>query len=211
MTNKQTLCLDVKWAYIAVRESCDTNRILGTIEKKHQGGGYPGTLNFKEALLKLTHTPTTAPLTQANPPGRMRRGSGTGFNGWIDYVTIRKAIAFLKAHVNLVLCPIAGVVVCTNGKLIPIPLPDNNRQNEWSALKDAIERAIRKGLAPKEIVFRRGNNPIPEDIRRWCAEQGIKIVILDDATFDRQHPLPDLSGDFNDLPPWIDTEGNPFF
>lgn len=210
MTNpKQTWCLVVRWPFIAVRESCDSSKNIGALEKKHRGGGYPGTLNFTENLLGLTRTPLPA-LTPANPPSHQRRGGGTTYEGWIDYGTIRKAIKFLKSHANLVFCPIAGVVVCKDGRLIPIPLPYGNGRNEWSALRDAIERAIRKGLAPNKIVLSMGKNPIPEDFRRWCAERGIEIVILDDATFDRQHPLPDLSGDFDDLPPWMDEEGNPF-
>lgn len=209
MTNSnRTLCLVVRWPFIAVREDCNSTRNIGAIEKKHRGGGYPGTLNFKRILRGLTGTPLAA-LTLANPPGQLRRGAGTGFEGWIDYGTIRKAIEFLISNANLVFCPIAGVVVCKDGRLIPIPLPTGHGRNEWTALQDAIERAIRRGLAPKQIVFREGTGPIPLDFETWCAEHGIEILVAD--AFDNQYPLPDLAADFDDLPPWMDEEGNPFF
>ncbi|MEI7901763.1 MAG: hypothetical protein WCK89_16035 [bacterium] len=204
---KQTLYLAVQWPYIAVREACDSNNI-GAIEKKHYGGGYPGTLNFTQVLLVMTATQLTA-LGHAKKKGNMRRGGGTNYEGWIDFGTIRKAIEFLKLHANISFCSITGVIVCEGGRLIP--LPHKNSCHRWTALMDAIKRATHRGLQPSRVVFRKGKWHIPRDFVAWCEERGIEIVLLDDYEFDNRYPLPDLSGDLDDLPPWMDEEGHPLF
>jgi hypothetical protein len=183
------LFLKVKWAYIAVKTDCKIPTNIGAIEKIHQGGGYPGTLNVKRELDNL-FTGTCIHdrrFISAAPLGRKRRGGGSGFIGWIDFGQIGGAIAFLRSHFRISFCPIGGHIKYADGSMVTIP--EIGQAEYWVTLRDVLERGCKTKQRPAKIVLRGGGTvPVPTWFRLWCAENGIDIEILTaddyDAKFD---------------------------
>ena len=102
---KEQIYLSSTKAYIAIKISCSTGNI-GTIGKPPLGGG-DGTLDAKVLLIKKLHAAgvnfRSAGFTKASA-GQMRRGSGTGFDGWRAFGTAAAAIAYLQLYFDVILC-----------------------------------------------------------------------------------------------------------
>lgn len=206
-----TICLQIKWPYIAVKMDCEAsgpNSNIGIIEKRAHGfGGIAGTLNLKECFYNQLQPEQWLHPLVPSPDGSTRGVGGTGFLGWMEYGGVSNVVHFLQAHFGgIFFCPVGGHIVVQNqGQNLKIPFPVIEViRNEcpWEKLKNAIEQLLRHH-AIHQIVLRGGGNiPVPPWFMDFCIENGIEILETNPEQYDHDHPAGEA---------WVDDELNPLF
>jgi hypothetical protein len=105
--SKETIYLNSKKSYIAIKSACDIVPNLGLIEKLPRGK-CDGTLNAKQELIQRisaaggNFTGTTGYILAIN--GQTRRVGGAGFEGWRELGSIDNAIAYLQQYFEIHHC-----------------------------------------------------------------------------------------------------------
>ena len=108
MSEKQKLFICKLQPYDALKLNCETRWNLGALEKSFLGGGYPGTLNAKIGLIDLIRTAggdfAAEPGFVPARNGMLRRGAGTSYIGWKDFLNRAAAIKYLEQYFDLSEC-----------------------------------------------------------------------------------------------------------
>lgn len=105
-------------AYDALKLDCTVVENIGALGKSYWSGALEGTLNAKQKLIELISNGggnfrATAGFTPAIN-GKLRRGAGTGYIGWVDFGSRAAAIRYLEQYFDIHKCEDRGSKVSRN-------------------------------------------------------------------------------------------------